>query len=70
MEKQFVEQLERVIEAEVPRPCEAYRGALQLQAPVVGGAHAAGHANGARLIWPGEERHGRRRVTLRIGEAK
>jgi hypothetical protein len=37
---------------------------------VVGAAHAAGHADGARIICPGEERHGRRRVSLRIGEAE
>ena len=59
MEKQLVEQLERVVEAEVPRPGAAYRGALQL--PGVG----AGHGEGARLIW-----HGRRRVSLRIREAE
>jgi hypothetical protein len=41
MEKQFVEQLQRVVEAEASRAGAAGDGALQLQAPVAYGAHAA-----------------------------
>ena len=38
MEQQFLEQLERVVEAEAPRPGTVRDDALQLQAPVTGGA--------------------------------
>ena len=62
MGQQFLEQLERVVEAEAPRLCLSRNDALQLQAPVASSARAAGHANGgrARGYWTGAERNGRR----------
>jgi hypothetical protein len=72
VQKQFVEQLERVVEAEASRAGAVGDDALQLQAPVADGAHAARHAGEARarVCRPSAERHGRRHVALWIGDAE
>jgi hypothetical protein len=48
--QQFIEQLERVVDAKAPRPGTVRDDALQLQAPVTGGARAARHADRGRLL--------------------
>ena len=73
MVKQFVEQLQRVVEAEASRAGTLCDDALQLQAPCGGGAHAARHDDRARRRagWPGRGvTRTRRRVGLRIRGAK
>ena len=70
MDKQFIEQLQRVVEAEASRACAGGDDALQLQAPVADGAHAAGHADGAGET--GQARTGRdgRRAASASGSVK
>jgi len=68
--EQFVEQLERLVEAEASRAGAAGDDALQLQAPVGGGAHPARHADGARARRRRRYRHGRRSASLRVGGAE
>ena len=50
MGDQFIEQLERVVEAEATRAGTAGDDALQLQALVAYGAQAVGHVDGARVM--------------------
>ena len=66
MRKQLVEQIERVVEAEVPRVGAAGYDTLQFRAPAVCVAHEARHSRrGART-----ECQGRPYVGLRVCEAE